>query len=170
MPAIRVISQEVMLPRGLVGLGLDTLDQSREEVFQALSLYTSTQSMPSVVHCTQGKDRTGETTQHGIIQLPSLILCLGLVCALVLMILGIPISAIEHDYFLTDEAMELEREERLAEIREIGLTDEWRNTAKDMITGIAKHLDVSYGGLEGYLDLIGFGEDKRVEVREALLY
>lgn len=56
------MSREVMLPRGLVGLGLDTLDQSQDEVRQALLLYTTPQAMPSIVHCTQGKDRTGMTS------------------------------------------------------------------------------------------------------------
>ena len=64
----------------------------------------------------------------------------GIVCALLLMILEVPAPAIEHDYFLTDAALVSEREERIAEIRNIGLTDEWFNTAEDMITGMEKHL------------------------------
>lgn len=49
-----------MLPRGLVRLGLDTLDHCGSEIHQALSLYTSLQTLPSIIHCTQGKDRTGK--------------------------------------------------------------------------------------------------------------
>lgn len=60
--AVRVLSHQVMLPRGLVGLGLDTLDYCGSEIREALSLYTTPQSLPSVVHCTQGKDRTGKTS------------------------------------------------------------------------------------------------------------
>lgn len=86
------------------------------------------------------------------------------------MILGVPIPAIEHDYFLTDAALIAEREDRLAEIRDIGLTDEWGSTDKKMITGMAKHLDDEYGGLDGYLDTIGFGESERAKVRATLLY
>jgi hypothetical protein len=58
--AVRVLSHQVMLPRGLVGLGLDTLDYCGSEIREALSLYTNPQLLPSVVHCTQGKDRTGK--------------------------------------------------------------------------------------------------------------
>lgn len=58
--AVRVLSHQVMLPRGLVGLGLDTLDYCGSEIREALSLYTTPQSLPSIVHCTQGKDRTGK--------------------------------------------------------------------------------------------------------------
>ncbi|KAI1036758.1 hypothetical protein LB503_003149 [Fusarium chuoi] len=150
--AINILGQQVMIPRGLVGLGLDTLDQSTREIREALSLYTDQAALPSLVHCTQGKDRT------------------GLICALVLMILDVPISAIEYDYALTDEALISEREQRLIEIREIGLTDEWLHTADDMIVGIQKHLEDKYGGLNAYLDGIGFGADDRAKIRDLLLY
>lgn len=86
------------------------------------------------------------------------------------MILDVPVSAIEHDYALTDEALIPEREERLVEIRQIGLTDEWADTAKDMIVRIEQHLNEKYGGLDAYLDGIGFGADDRARVRDALLY
>ncbi|CAH0053438.1 unnamed protein product [Clonostachys solani] len=152
MEAISVIGREVMLPKGLLGLGLDTMDQSGYEICEALSLYATQSTLPSVVHCTHGKDRT------------------GLIAALVLLILGIPIEAIEYDYFLTDEAIAHEREERLAEIGEIGLTEEWAGTDKNMISGITRHLDQQYGGLNGYLDFIGFEEDERVALRRNLLY
>jgi protein-tyrosine phosphatase len=92
------------------------------------------------------------------------------VVALVLMILDVPIAAIEHDYGLTDAELIPERKERLIEIHEIGLTDEWADTAKDMIVSIERHLVEKYGGLDAYLDHIGFGADDRAEVREALLY
>ncbi|KAL7797451.1 protein-tyrosine phosphatase-like protein [Trichoderma ceciliae] len=150
--AVRVLSRQVMLPRGLVGLGLDTLDCCGPEIRQALSLYTSPQSLPSIIHCTQGKDRT------------------GLICALVLMILGIPNAAIEHDYFLTDAALIASRPQMLTEIHEIGLTDDWAGTAKDMISSIENHIKDKHGSLEGYLDSIGFDQHQRALVQETLLY
>jgi protein-tyrosine phosphatase len=150
--AINIIGEKVMIPRGLVGLGLDTLDQSTKEIREALSLYADPSALPSIVHCTQGKDRT------------------GLICALVLMILDVPISAIEYDYGLSDEALIPEREQRLVEIREIGLTDEWLHTADDMIVGLQKHLDSKYGGLNAYLNGIGFAADDRTKLRDVLLY
>ncbi|KAF4981096.1 hypothetical protein FZEAL_3032 [Fusarium zealandicum] len=152
MEAISIMGQKVMLPRGLVGLGTDTLDQSTKEICETLSLYADTSSLPSVVHCTQGKDRT------------------GLVCILVLMILNVPVSAIEHDYALSNGALIPEREERLVEIRQMGLADDWLDTAKDMVPKIGQHLNDKYGGLDAYLNGIGFGADKRARVRDALLY
>lgn len=63
MEAISILGREVMLPRGLVRLGLDTLDQSKAEIRETLKLYTDAAALPSIVHCTQGKDRTGKTTE-----------------------------------------------------------------------------------------------------------
>ncbi|EQB54206.1 tyrosine/serine protein phosphatase [Colletotrichum gloeosporioides Cg-14] len=148
---ISILSREVMLPRGLVGLGLDTLDQSGPEVAKALKVFLDPAGSPTLVHCTQGKDRT------------------GLIVTLVLLILNVPLEAIEHDYSLTQGALESEREERLIEMREIGLTDEWFDTAPDMIARIAQHLDSVYGGVDNYLDKIGFDQDDRRRLRERLL-
>ncbi len=59
MEALRVVSRNILVPRGLLGLARDMLDLSGEEITEALSLYTSEQTAPVLVHCTQGKDRTG---------------------------------------------------------------------------------------------------------------
>ncbi|GAO17016.1 hypothetical protein UVI_02022090 [Ustilaginoidea virens] len=150
--AVKVIATRVMLPRGLLGLGIDTVDHSGAEICQALSVFSWPQSMPALVHCTQGKDRT------------------GLIIILILMILDIPTDAIEHDYLLTDAALESDREERLAEIRQLGLTDDWAVTSPVMVSGLKGHLDLQYGGLENYLDGIGFDAAQRTNLRQLLLY
>ncbi|KAK6832932.1 hypothetical protein PG995_012710 [Apiospora arundinis] len=156
--AIRVMSQEVMLPRGLVGLGLDTLDHSGADILEALDAFLETgrvdgssgASLPILIHCTQGKDRT------------------GLVVALVLMVLGVPLEAISHDYLLTQRELETEREARIAEIEEIGLTPEWGDCPPDFVARIHEHLVSRYGGVDAYLDSIEFGSDKRRRLVEVL--
>lgn len=57
--AVRIIGQEVLLQRGLVGLAADMLAHSGAEICDALCLYATAQSTPALIHCTQGKDRTG---------------------------------------------------------------------------------------------------------------
>ena len=64
MQALGILGREVMLPRGLVGLGLATMDLSGAEIRETLLLYTSASPLPSVVHCTHGKDRTGKTSPN----------------------------------------------------------------------------------------------------------
>ena len=84
------------------------------------------------------------------------------------MILGIPANAITHDYRLSDEGLVSEREARLAEMREIGLTEEWGNTAADFVERISQHLETRYRGLDNYLDGIGFDSEHRARLIELI--
>ncbi|KAB5531186.1 protein-tyrosine phosphatase-like protein [Coniochaeta sp. 2T2.1] len=152
MKAIAILGREVMLPRGLVGLGTDTLDHSGAEIREALECFLEPGTLPILIHCTQGKDRT------------------GIIVILVLMILRVPPEGIDYDYQLSDKELQPEKASRLAEIREIGLGDEFGDTAKDMIERTIAHLDTKYGGLNSYLDGIDFGKEKRDELRDALAY
>ncbi|KAM3516039.1 hypothetical protein MY11210_000321 [Beauveria gryllotalpidicola] len=149
--AIRVVAENVLVPRGLLGIGRDKLDHSGAEIAEALTLYTSTQTTPVLVHCTQGKDRT------------------GLICCLILMILDVPMDAIEYDYLLTDSGLAREREQLIKEVTSVGLTEAWAYTDRGMMAGLKKHLDDEYGGLDAYLDSIGFHQARRALVRETLL-
>ncbi|KAI1214922.1 tyrosine/serine protein phosphatase [Annulohypoxylon truncatum] len=148
--AISLISQEVLLPRGLVGLGLVTIDESGAEIADTLRTFLAPSSTPLLVHCTQGKDRT------------------GLVVALILMVLSVPAPAIDHDYMLSSAGLSSERESRLAEIREIGLTAEWGDASPDFVAKVVEHIDVKYGGVDGYLDGVGFDASERRRLVEVL--
>lgn len=150
--AVRILGREVLTPNGLIGIARGAMDYSGTEVREVLSLYTSPATLPSVVHCTLGKDRT------------------GFICAILLMILDMPRDAIEHDYRLTDASLVDQREARARENEAVGLPREWVGTDKNMIVDIKNHLDQVYGGLDGYLDGIGFTKADRALVRETLLY
>jgi protein-tyrosine phosphatase len=91
-------------------------------------------------------------------------------CALVLMILDVPIEAIEHDYFLTNNLPAHVLRERIEEVAKIGMPEQWALTDERMIVGVRDHLDENYGGLEAYLDGIGVGKEERYMIRENLLY
>ncbi|KAI1468460.1 protein-tyrosine phosphatase-like protein [Daldinia caldariorum] len=164
--AIAILGREVMQPRGLVGLGIAMLDESGAEIAEALHTLTtppsssSPSSLPLLIHCTQGKDRT------------------GLVVLLALAALGVPPDAISHDYLLSragglaakgeDKG---EAEERLLleqDIREIGLTPEWADVPDDFVEKILGHLHGKYGGVENYLRGVGFGNDERERLVEVL--
>ncbi|CAN8095643.1 unnamed protein product [Discula destructiva] len=164
MEAVAVLCREVMSPRGLLGLAADTLDASGPDIATALrcllpsSSSSSSSSPPSapsplpiLYHCTQGKDRT------------------GLLITLILLICAVPVEAVEYDYELTDEKLGEERGERMAEIREMGLSEEFGRTVKGFVPGVKRHLDERHGGLDKYLNAQGFGEGERAKVRELLL-
>lgn len=160
-----------MSPRGLVGLGLITLDNCGAELAQALRSTTATSSTPVLVHCTQGKDRT------------------GLVVLLVLAALGVPRRAIAHDYRLSAPEEQAARassdssssaaaaaaaREAAAlalanEMRQIGLSPtEWAGAPEDFVPRVFAHLEERYGGVEAYLDRVDFGEEDRARLVDAL--
>ncbi|KAI1404601.1 tyrosine/serine protein phosphatase [Hypoxylon fuscum] len=150
MQAISLLGREVMLPRGLVGIGLITMDESGAEVAEALRTFIEPACLPILVHCTQGKDRT------------------GLIVALILMTLNVHTEVIEYDYMLTQKGLEAERETRLEEIRELGLTPDWGDCPGDFVTKVENHVNTKYGGINGYLDSIGFGSSERQQLIEVL--
>lgn len=86
------------------------------------------------------------------------------------MVLQVPDEAIDYDYQLSEEGLVAERESRLAEIREIGLSEDFGGVAKDMITKVRQHLNTQFDGLDNYLDGIEFGREKREKLRDILAY
>ncbi len=150
MEAISILGREVMQPRGLVGLGFDSIDHCGPEVAEALRAYSKPENYPILSHCTQGKDRT------------------GLVIALLLFLLAIPKNAIAFDYCMSEEELLPERESRLKEIRSIGLTEDFAGCPPDWIEKMEKHLDEKYGGVWKYCRSIGFSEEDKESLLKLL--
>ncbi|KAM3075632.1 hypothetical protein ACMFMG_007767 [Clarireedia jacksonii] len=150
LEAISILGREVMQPRGLIGLGLDTIHHCGPELAQVLKTYSSESNYPILAHCTQGKDRT------------------GLTIALILFMLDIPLDAISYDYCMSEEKLLPERENRLKEINEIGLSDDFASCPADFIQRIHEYLIKDYGSVGNYLTSIGFSENDRVALVQAL--
>lgn len=83
------------------------------------------------------------------------------------MALHVQVPAIQHDYLLSQKGLEAEREQRLEEIRELGLTPEWGDCPKDFVRKVEAHVS-TYGGIESYLDSIQFGSAERQRLVEVL--
>lgn len=166
MEAISILGREVMNPRGLIGLGYDIIDYCGAELAtvcpllpfptplltsQALREFSSSPRYPILVHCTQGKDRTG------------LIICL------LLLLLDVPVDAVTYDYTLSEAGLLPEKEERMVEIREIGLTEEFASAPREWIMRMHEYLGEKYGGTRAYLEAIGVDEGMQERIIEALL-
>ncbi|KAF2759213.1 hypothetical protein EJ05DRAFT_475436 [Pseudovirgaria hyperparasitica] len=144
--AISIIATNVMQERGIEGLAIDSIDACGLEVKQVFSVLAEPANYPIVLHCTQGKDRTGLT----------IMLCL--------LLLGVPVDAINYDYMLTDGELVSGREERLKEIRSIGLGDDFGRCAPGMVSKVDKHIQDRYGGIQSYLTSVGVTDDMQKAV------
>lgn len=144
--AISILGREVMAPRGLTGLGKDTLDHSFSELYQIFSILADLTNYPIMIHCTQGKDRT------------------GLVVILLLLLLQVPLEAISADYMASERELATEKDSRMKEIRGVGLGEEFAGCPEGFVQDIASHINDAYGDLNGYLKRIGIdaGMQRRI--------
>jgi protein-tyrosine phosphatase len=139
-----------MQPRGLIGLGTDTLDHCGPEIKQVFDVLVDEAAYPVLIHCTQGKDRTGITI------------------LLVLLLCGVDLAAITADYVKSEVELEPEKEERMKEIRSIGLDETFASCPPDFCEKIRAYIDTKYGGVSEYLRGIGI-DDQQQELLKAML-
>ncbi|SMY25920.1 unnamed protein product [Zymoseptoria tritici ST99CH_1A5] len=148
--AISIIGKNVMSQRGLIGLAKDSLAHCRAEIAQVFEVLSEEGSWPVLVHCTQGKDRT------------------GLVVLLVALLVGVGMEDVKRDYLLSREGLEGDREERVKAVREMGLTDEFAGCEEGLVEEIVRELRERYGGVEKYLEGCGVLREKQGRVKEIL--
>lgn len=148
--AISIMSRDVMVPRGLVGLGIDTLDSAHGEIKQIFDVLCTPSSWPILIHCTQGKDRTGA------------------IILLLLLLMRVPEDVMTKDYMRSEVELLPELDERMKEITEIGLTEEFAGCPKEFVPRMVEHIDQRYGGVEGYLTTTGVTKEQLKSLREIL--
>ena len=131
--AISVLATNVMAPRGLIGLGYDSLAHSKGEIKEVFTTLADEEAYPILVHCTQGKDRT------------------GLVVLLLCMLCGVDTAAMGADYMATQAGLKGERAEKLEEVRSIGLPDSFADCDPEWVEKVMEHITTQYGGIQAYL-------------------
>lgn len=146
--AIRIIGENVMRDRGLIGLGIDSIDSCTAEVKQFFNVLADATNYPLIVHCTQGKDRTGLTV------------------LLTLLLSDVPIDAAQHDYMISQDELIPERKERVKEINSIGLPDSFADCDSDFVKQVDDHINEVYGGIQQYLRLAGVDIETQETVRK----
>jgi protein-tyrosine phosphatase len=150
MAAIRILGRNVLGPKGLVGLSKDSLRYCQAEILQTLEVLTDFKAYPVLVHCTQGKDRS------------------GLVVMLVLFMLGVPLDIVRAEYAPSNPLLEPIRASMIKEVEEIGMDADYTRAPEVVVDTVWNFLHEEYGGIDGYLDAIGFGEPKRKTLRKLL--
>ncbi|USP75325.1 hypothetical protein yc1106_02599 [Curvularia clavata] len=138
--AIRVLAP-YMEDMGLVGLATQSLDVCTHEVAQVFQVLAQPESWPLLVHCTQGKDRT------------------GLVILLVLLLLNVDPEVVKKDYELSESELASEMDERLHEISAIGLSRQFALCPSDLVPSVYSHILDKYGSVEQYLDQAGVAKE-----------
>ena len=147
---ISVLGKELMLPRGLIGLGIDTLDCSGPEIKEVFDVLTDPAAWPVMVNCTQGKDRTGITV------------------LLMLLLCGIDLDAISQDYVKSEKELEPEKIERMKEIESIGLDESFATCPPEFCPKVVQHLESKYGGIDSYLAKIGVDAAQATKICDTL--
>ncbi|KAM0701104.1 hypothetical protein Q7P35_011465 [Cladosporium inversicolor] len=150
--AISILGTNVMSPRGLSGLALDTLTHSTAEIATLFTLLAKPSTYPVLVHCTLGKDRT------------------GLVVLLVALLCGASEEGVVRDYERSGVELEGERVEREREVAKIGLAPRFAGVEEGWVVVVTAWLREEWGGVEGYLRKgCGVGEETIESVRRILV-
>lgn len=87
---------------------------------------------------------------------------------LILFVLHIPLDLIKTDYVLSNQGLERVRASMMVEVLEIGMDEKYTQAPEKVVDEVWSFLEDG-GGVEVYLDEIGFGESKRQKLRELLL-
>lgn len=151
LDAIKILSPH-MEEMGLVGLAKSSVDVCTKEVKQVFDVLADDRNWPVLVHCTQGKDRT------------------GLIVMLVLWLTQIDDETIEEDYLLSEPELASEKESRMKEIGAIGLSEQFAVCPPGLAKKVHSHIQEKYGGVEKYLlEKVGVSPETLENVRRRML-
>ncbi|KAF2031808.1 hypothetical protein EK21DRAFT_62522 [Setomelanomma holmii] len=148
--AIKILAPH-MNEMGLIGLAESSIDVCKGEVKQVFDVLTDEQNWPVLVHCTQGKDRT------------------GLIVMLVLFLLDVDQAAIDQDYRLSESELAPEMESRVKEIQSIGLTEQFAICPPHVVSSAYTHITTRYGSTQKYLESAGVSGEAIDRLRRLLL-
>ena len=115
-------------------------------------------SFPLLIHCTQGKDRTGLT-------ILIILLCLQSSPSV------LSDLAIDHDYQLSRAGLLPIRDKMVVEVTgDAGLPAYFADIHPNFVEEMVKFIEQNWGGIPGYLTSIGLDADAIIgELRERLL-
>jgi protein tyrosine/serine phosphatase len=88
---------------------------------------------------------------------------------LVLFVLGVPLEQVKADYALSNAGLAPVRASMIKEVEEIGMDADYTKAPPEVVETVWNFLQTEYGGVDEYLDLIGFPEQKRRTLRKLLL-
>ncbi|KAK6497924.1 hypothetical protein TWF481_012318 [Arthrobotrys musiformis] len=153
---VRLISTFALVPLGLKGIAYECLRWLKPEIKQTFAILSEESNYPALIHCTQGKDRTGLAT-----------------LLVLLTILGEgdeEIKAIDHDYMLSNDGLKGVREEMLKEMIPLGYTEEsgFADAQEEWVESVVGYIEDD-GGIEKYLTSAQVTAEQIKKIRNCLL-
>jgi len=140
--AAKVVGEEVLSKAGIEGLYRSFIDYCGEQICRSLCVISNPSNLPVLVHCSQGKDRT------------------GIVTALALAAVGIDDEKIIHDYTKSQQGLQ-PISNVVAQMAEKGLDSSFADSPASCMEATFAHIRNQYGSIDEYLDYIGFNEGAR---------
>ncbi len=143
---------QTIVPDFTIALDVDyalMLNRARAGFGRAFVALAEEDSLPAVIHCASGKDRTGVTV------------------ALLLRVLEVPDEAIARDYAITDRNMAriLARDPANA----ARFPDHWHRAAPETMLRLLTTLDAQFGSAEDYLLGAGVSPSQLAAIRQRVL-
>jgi len=136
------------------------ISESSAKLGSAFELATRADTLPMLVHCTHGKDRT------------------GVLIALMLLAVGVSEDEVIDDYVRSHEfgcsiegqdAMRQSFPERLRPYLREGLIEDWCAAPEDALRRTLRRIEGEFGSLDEYFESIGVDEGRRRALAEQLL-
>jgi len=149
--AITLIGQHVIQPNGLFGLNKNFIDHCGAEIASALKILRNRKLFPILVHCTQGKDRT------------------GIVIALALSLCGVSDEVIIMDYARSQEGLDQQRDIMVEEMRKTGLDPGFSDAPAEVMRMTLEYIRNKYKSVTDYLKYHGLNENDFEAIRCNLL-
>ncbi|PRP83276.1 hypothetical protein PROFUN_09488 [Planoprotostelium fungivorum] len=149
--AIEMVGKELIEPKGLKGLNEDFIDYCGEEIVAALRIMSKVKNYPLLVHCTQGKDRT------------------GLVVAIALAICGVADAFIVTDYARTQEGLLPQRDIMVEEMRKTGLSPSFSDAPPEVMYHALHYIRRTHGSIRGYVNRYGLTDQEMQSIRDILM-
>ena len=127
-----------------------------EEIRRVIETVSTPGSLPCLLHCTHGKDRT------------------GLAVAMCLHVCGVPVAHIARDYALSgDYGCTVEGRAAMEQMLPPHLVgrvniDRWCEAPEEVLPRLFDHVERRWGSINAYLDSIGVDAALRARCRDAL--
>ncbi|KAJ2957479.1 hypothetical protein NQZ79_g6805 [Umbelopsis isabellina] len=144
-------SKQVLNRKGLSGLYIDYAETSDKALKDIFGILSDTESLPVLIHCEQGKDRT------------------GVVIALILSACGIDRKVILDDYSKSRDGLHLQYEDVKDEMNGLGLKNEFARTEPEALQEMFDHLEQTSSLNEFFTERCQISPDVLTKVQENLM-